>query len=146
MAGVLLGFMLRFVFGFLVRIMFRVQIGFRSFDGLLMFTVSFVFGIFASALGFFVLGVFAIFFVVEMLVALVSFFFLFVEGGAASQGVGLGARLCFLMLGFDEASGERSELFFIERGCAIVSRFRCRWSFMMFFNGSGDALGSFGSG
>ena len=68
MAGVLLGVMLGFVIGlvrgFLLRIMFRVQIGFGSVDGFLMFAVGFVFGIFASALGFLVLRVFAILFVV----------------------------------------------------------------------------------
>jgi hypothetical protein len=48
------------------------------------------------------------------------------------------------MLGFDEASGKRGELLFIERGRAIVSGLRCRWFFMMFFNGSGDRLDSFG--
>ena len=62
--GVMLGFVIRLVRGFLLQIMFRVQIGFGSVDGFLMFAVGFVFGIFASALGFLVLRVFAIFFVV----------------------------------------------------------------------------------
>jgi hypothetical protein len=92
LAGMLLGLMLRFVFGFvlfrfasglLFGITFLVQIGFGSFDGFLMFAVGFVLGIFASALGFFVLGVFAIL-VVEMVFCLVSFFFLFVEGRTAN--------------------------------------------------------------
>jgi hypothetical protein len=148
MAGVLLRFTVRFLVGFvpgfLFGIMFGVQIGFGSFDGFLMFAVGFVFGIFASALGFLVLGVFAIFFFAEMLVCFVSFFFLFVEGCSTSQGVGFGARLCFLMLGFDETSGKRGELLFIERGRAAVNGLRCHWFFMMFFNGSGDRLGGFG--
>jgi hypothetical protein len=144
MAVVLLRFVVGFVPGFVFGIMFDVQIGFGSFDGFLVFALGFVFGIFARALGFLVLGVFAIFFFAEMLVCFVSFFFLFVEGCATSQSVGFGARLCFLMLGFDETSGKRGKLLFIERGRAAVSGLRYRWFFMMFFNRSGDGLGGFG--
>jgi hypothetical protein len=115
MFGVVLGFVSRLVPGFLLGLTVCVQIGFGSFDGFLMFAVGFVFGIFASTLGFFVLGVFAIFFVVEVVFCLVSFFFLFVEGCATNQSIGLGARLCFLMLGFDQAGGKSGELLFIKR-------------------------------
>jgi hypothetical protein len=133
--------MLGFVRGFLLRIMFRVQIGFGSVDGFLMFAVGFVFGIFASALGFLMLGVLAIFFVVEMLV---GFFFLVVEGCATNQGVGVGTRLCFLVLRFDHVGGKRGELLLIERGRAIVSGKRGCCSLRMFLNGSTDRLGGFG--
>ena len=145
MAGVLLGVMLGFVRGFLLRIMFRVQIGFGSIDGFLMFAVGFVFGIFASALGFLMLGVLAIFFVVEMLVCLVGFFFVFVEGCATNQSVGVGTRLCFLVLRFDHVGGKRGELLLIKRGRAIVSGKRGCCSLRMFLNGSRDRLGGFRS-
>ena len=145
LAGVLLGVVIGFVCGFLLRIMFRVQIGFGSVDGFLMFAVRFVFGIFASALGFLMLGVLAIFFVVEMLVCLVGFFFLFVEGCATNQGVGVGTRLCFLVLRFDHVGGKRGELLLIERGRAIVSGKCGCCSLRMFLNGSRDRLGGFGS-
>ena len=119
LAGVLLGFMFGVVFGVVSRLLpgftVRVQIGFGSFDGFLMFAVGFVFGIFASTLGFFVLGVFAIFFIVEVVFRLVSFFFLFVEGCATNQSIGLSARLGFLMLGFDQAGGKSGELLLIKR-------------------------------
>src|SRR5215471_343761 len=131
--------------GFLLRIVFRVQIGFGCVDAFLMFAVRFVFGIIASALGFLMLGVFAIFFVVEMLVCLVGFFFLFVEGCAISQGVGVGTRLCFLVLRFDHVGGKRGELLLIERGRAIVSGKRGCCSLRMFLSGSRDRLGDFGS-
>jgi hypothetical protein len=148
MAGVLLGVMLGLVIGlvrgFLLRIMFRVQIGFGSVDGVLMFAVGFVFGIFASALGFLVLGVFAIFVVVEMLVCLVDFIFLFVEGCATDQGVGVSARLCFLVLCLDYVGGKRGKLLLIERGRAIVSGKRGYCFLRTFLNGSRDRLGGFG--
>ena len=141
--GVMLGFVIGFVRGFLLRIMLRVQIGFGSVDGLLMFAVGFVFGIIASALGFLVLGVFAIFFVVEMLVCVVGFFFLFVEGCAINQGVGVGARLCFLVLRFDHVGGKRGELLLIERGRAVVSGKRAYCFLRTFLDGSRDRLGGF---
>ena len=149
----LLGLTFRFVFGFvffrfatglLVGITFLVQVGFGSVDGFLMFAVGFVFGIFASALGFLVLGVFTIFFIVEMVFGFVSFFFLFVEGGAINQSVGLGARLRFFVLSFDHVGGKRGELLIIERGRAIVSSVRgCRF-FVMLFGRRRDGLGGFG--
>ena len=55
-----------------------------------------------------------------MLVCLVGFFFFFVEGCATNQGVGVGTRLCFLVLRFDHVGGKRGELLLIERGRAIV--------------------------
>lgn len=146
--GLMLGFVFGFVFfrfasGLLVGITFLVQIGFGSFDGFLVFAVGFVFGIFASAFGFLVLRVFAIF-VVEVIFCLASFFFLFVEGGATNQSVGFGARLRFLVLGFDYVGGKNGELLFIKRGRAVVSRVRgCRF-FMMFFGRRRDGLGGFG--
>jgi len=78
-----------------------------------------------------------------MLVCLVGFFFLFVEGCATNQGVGVGARLCFLVLRFDHVGGKRGELLLIERGCAIVSSKRgdCLRAFL---NGSRARLGGFG--
>ena len=138
------GFVIGLVRGFLLRIMFRVQIGFGSVDDFLMFAVGFVFGIFASALGFLVLGVFVILFLVEMLVCLGGFFFLFVEGCATNQGVGIGARLYFLVLRFDHVGGKRGELLLIERGRAIVSGKRGYCFLRMFLNGSRDRLGDFG--
>jgi hypothetical protein len=146
--GVTLGIMFGFVAGFVFGVMFRVQIGFGSFDGFLMFAVGFVFGIFASALGFLVLGVFVIFFIAEMLVDLVSFFFvylfLFVERGATSQRVSLRTRLCFLMLGFDQAGGKGGELLVIERGRTVASGLRGRRFVRTFLDGSRERLDSLG--
>jgi len=79
-----------------------------------------------------------------MLVCLVGFFFLFVEGGATNQGVGVGARLCFLVLRFDHVGGKRGELLLIERGRAIVRGKRGYCFLRMFLNGSTDRLGGFG--
>src|SRR5271167_1189116 len=123
--------------------MFRVQLRFRSFDGLLMFAVGFLFGVFASAPGFFMLCLFAVFFVEEMLFGLVSFFFLFVEGRATHQGIGCGARLSFLVLGFDQTGGKSGQLFIIQGGKTVVSGLRHGSFVMMVFNRSGDRLGRF---
>jgi hypothetical protein len=148
LAGMLLGFVFRIVFRFtrrfVVGIVFCVQTGFGSIDGFLMFAVGFVFGIFARAFGILVLGVFTIFFLVEMVFGLVSLFFLFVEGGAINQSVGVGASLRFLVLGFDDVGGKSGELFVIERGRAIVSGVRGCRLFVMFFGRRGNGLGGFG--
>ena len=74
----------------------------------MMLAVGFVLGIFVSALGFLVFRVFAVFFVAKVFFGFVSFFFLFVEGSATNQGVGLGARLGFLVLGLNQAGGKSS--------------------------------------
>jgi len=140
--GLILGFAIRFVPGFLFGIVFAVKSGFGSFDGFLMFAVGFVLGIFVSVFGFIVFGIFTIFFVVEVIFGLVSFFIVFVEGGATKQSVGLGASLRFLVLGFDDVGGKSGELLFVEGGRAVMSRMRGCQLFMMFLSRRG--LGGLG--
>lgn len=141
MFGSVLRIMLRFSREFMFRIMVQVQIRFRSFDGLLMFAVGVLFGFFASAPGFLMLGLFALFFVEEVLFGVVSFFFLLVEGSATNHGVGLGAGLSFLVLGLHQAGGKSGELFIIQGGKTIVSGWDYGSILGMFLSRSGDRLG-----